>query len=298
VSADPRIIDGKALAAELRAAVAMEAAEFTARAGRRPGLRVVILGEHPASLSYVATKRRMAQEAGIDGQVVALPRSTETRALLALIDRLNADAAVDGILVQLPLPPQIDAARVIAAIAPGKDVDGFHPLNAGRLATAGSELPADLLLPCTPAGCLHLLERTMGREELRGRRALIVGRSNIVGKPLAQLLLARDCTVTVAHSRTADLAAECRRAEIVVAAIGRPELIRGAWLTPGAVVVDVGINRIERPDGGSRLVGDVAFAEAVGHVAAITPVPGGVGPMTVAWLLRNTVIAARALRRG
>ncbi|MCS6780571.1 MAG: bifunctional methylenetetrahydrofolate dehydrogenase/methenyltetrahydrofolate cyclohydrolase FolD [Geminicoccaceae bacterium] len=294
-----RILDGRALAARVRARVAAEVAELRARTGRVPGLRVLLLGEHPASLAYVRTKERMAREVGIDGRVERLPSDTTEAALLARLAELDADPAVDGILVQLPLPAHIDTARVLAAIAPGKDVDGFHPLNAGRLAQLAGPPPEDLLVPCTPRGCLLLLEEALGSlEALRGRRALVLGRSTIVGRPMAALLLAHDATVTIAHSRTRELAAECRRAEILVAAVGRPELVRGDWIAPGAVVIDVGINRIPTTDGGSRLVGDVAFAEALGRAAAITPVPGGVGPMTVACLLDNTLRACRARLAG
>lgn len=289
-----RIIDGRVHAAALRERVGREVAELQAARGVRPGLKVVLLGEHPASMAYVRTKARMAEEVGMAGEIVALPETTSQAELMALIASLNADEAVHGILVQLPLPPQIDPAPVLDAIDPAKDVDGFHPLNAGRLAALSGALPDDLLVPCTPLGCLMMLESELGEGGLRGRRALVLGRSNIVGKPMAALLLARDCTVTVAHSRTRDLEAECRRAEILVAAVGRPEMVRGAWIGEGAVVIDVGINRVEKPGGGSRLVGDVAFEEAAGRAAAITPVPGGVGPMTVACLLRNTLVACRS----
>jgi methylenetetrahydrofolate dehydrogenase (NADP+) / methenyltetrahydrofolate cyclohydrolase len=286
------VIDGRAVAAELRAEVARDVAAFVARHGRPPGLRVILIGDHPASRAYVGTKAKMAAAAGIDGGVITLPVDTSERALLAKLAALNKDPAVDGILVQLPLPEPIDAGRVLDAIDPRKDVDGFHPLNAGRLfAASGGPDPA-LLVPCTPMGCLILLRRTLG-EDLAGRRALVIGRSNIVGKPLAALLLGASCTVTIAHSRTRDLAEECRRAEILVAAVGRARMVRGGWIRPGAVVIDVGIVRVPTEDGGSRLVGDVAFEEALEVAGAITPVPGGVGPMTVACLLRNTLIAAR-----
>jgi len=286
------IIDGKAAAAELRAGIAEDVAAFALRRGRPPGLRVILLGDHPASRAYVATKTRVAAEVGIDGGVIALPADTAERDLLAQLAALNQDPTVHGILVQLPLPQQIDAGRVLEAIDPAKDVDGFHPLNVGRLFAASGRLDPALLIPCTPLGCLLLLRRTLG-EDLAGRRALVVGRSNIVGKPLAALLLGADCTVTIAHSKTRDLAAECRRAEILVAAVGRPQMVRGGWIRPGATVIDVGIVRVPGEGGGSRLVGDVAFAEALEVAGAITPVPGGVGPMTVACLLRNTLIAAR-----
>jgi methylenetetrahydrofolate dehydrogenase (NADP+) / methenyltetrahydrofolate cyclohydrolase len=287
-----RIIDGKAAAAELRAEIAAEVREFAGRHGRPPGLRVVLVGEHPASRAYVRTKARMAAEVGLDSGLIELPADVSERALLAQLATLNEDPAVHGILVQLPLPDQIDPARVLDAIDPRKDVDGFHPLNVGRLFAASGAPDPTLLVPCTPMGCMILLRQTLG-EDLAGRRALVVGRSNIVGKPLAALLLGADCTVTIAHSRTRDLAAECRRAEILVAAVGRPQMIRGAWIRPGATVIDVGIVRVPSEDGGTRLVGDVAFAEALEVAGAITPVPGGVGPMTVACLLRNTLIAAR-----
>jgi methylenetetrahydrofolate dehydrogenase (NADP+) / methenyltetrahydrofolate cyclohydrolase len=287
-----RIIDGRAAAAELRARIRAEAAAFTARHGMAPGLRVVLVGEHPASRAYVGTKAKMAAEAGVDGRLIELPDDIDEAALLEQIAALNDDPAVHGILVQLPLPAQIDGARVLEAIDPAKDVDGFHPLNAGRLFAASGGLDPRLLVPCTPMGCLMLLRQALG-EDLAGRRALVLGRSNIVGKPVAALLLAAHCTVTIAHSRTVDLPAECRRAEILIAAVGRALMVRGDWLRPGATVIDVGINRVARADGKSRLVGDVAFEEAAAVAGAITPVPGGVGPMTVACLLRNTLIAAR-----
>ncbi|MGH6897283.1 MAG: bifunctional 5,10-methylenetetrahydrofolate dehydrogenase/5,10-methenyltetrahydrofolate cyclohydrolase [Geminicoccaceae bacterium] len=290
------IVDGKAAAAELRAEIALGVAAFVARRGRPPGLRVVLVGDHPASRAYVGTKAKMAAAAGIDGDVIALPAGTSERALLAQLAALNRDPTVHGILVQLPLPAQIDTGCVLDAIDPRKDVDGFHPLNVGRLFAASGGLDPALLVPCTPMGCLMLLRRTLG-EDLAGRRALVVGRSNIVGKPLAALLLGANCTVTIAHSRTRDLADECRRAEILVAAVGRPEMVRGDWIRPGATVIDVGIVRVPGEDGRSRLVGDVAFAEAVEVAGAITPVPGGVGPMTVACLLRNTLIAAQKQAR-
>jgi methylenetetrahydrofolate dehydrogenase (NADP+) / methenyltetrahydrofolate cyclohydrolase len=287
-----RIIDGKAAAAELRAEIAAVVRDFAGRHGCPPGLRVVLVGDHPASCAYVRTKARMAAEVGLDSGLLELPADVSERALLAQLAALNEDPAVHGILVQLPLPDQIDPARVLDAIDPRKDVDGFHPLNVGRLfATSGAPDPT-LLVPCTPMGCMILLRQTLG-EDLAGRRALVVGRSNIVGKPLAALLLGADCTVTIAHSKTRDLPDECRRAEILVAAVGRPQMIRGAWIRPGATVIDVGIVRVPSEDGGTRLVGDVAFAEALEVAGAITPVPGGVGPMTVACLLRNTLIAAR-----
>jgi len=276
-----RIIDGKAIAETLRATLAARVSALSVR----PGLRVVRVGEDPASGVYVRNKDRAAAAAGFDSATIHLPAETTQAALLAQVAALNADAAVDGILVQLPLPAQIDAQAVIAAIDPAKDVDGFHPINAGRLANGQPGL-----VPCTPKGVMHLL-RAAG-VVLPGARAVVLGRSTIVGKPMAQLLLAGDCTVTIAHSRTRDLAAECRRAEILVAAVGRPEMVRGDWIAPGAAVIDVGINRL--PDG--RLVGDVAFAEATLVAGCITPVPGGVGPMTIACLLENTLDAALARR--
>ena len=277
-----RILDGKALGARLRAGLAARIATLPFK----PGLRVVRVGEDPASGVYVRNKDRAAAEAGFDSATIHLPESTTEADLLAEIARLNADPAVDGILVQLPLPAHIRAEAAIAAVDPRKDVDGFHPLNAGRLAAGEPGL-----VPCTPRGVMHLLAEA--GVALRGARALVLGRSQIVGRPMAQLLLGADCTVTIAHSRTRDLPAECRRAEILMAAAGRAEMVRGDWIAPGAVVIDVGINRL--PDG--KLVGDVAYAEAVGHAGAITPVPGGVGPMTIACLLENTLEAALA-RRG
>lgn len=290
-----RIIDGKELAGRLRAATAAEVAGLARAGGPTPSLDVVLVGDHPASRAYVRTKTRAAAAVGIGGRLHELPAEASQARLLDLVAALNADPEVHGILVQLPLPSQIDAAAVLEVVDPLKDVDGFHPLNLGRLASGAWPAGAPRLVPCTPQGCMLLLEAALGGARgLRGRRALVVGRSNIVGKPLALLLLAADCTVTVAHSRTADLAAACREAEIVVAATGRAGLVRGDWLRPGSVVVDVGINRVADAEGVSRLVGDVAFDEAVDRVAAITPVPGGVGPMTVACLLRNTLLAARA----
>ena len=275
------IIDGKAEAAALRLRVAEGVARFASAAGRAPGLAVVLVGEDPASAVYVRSKGRATDAAGMASFSHRLPADATQGELLALIRALNADAAVDGILVQLPLPPQIDADAVIAAIDPEKDVDGFHPLNAGRLASG-----LEGFVPCTPLGCLLLLKRQ--HEHLAGLDAVVLGRSNIVGKPMAQLLLRESCTVTVAHSRTRDLFGTVRRADIVVAAVGVAEMVRGAWIKPGATVIDVGINRL--PDG--RLVGDVAFDEAREVAGAITPVPGGVGPMTIALLLRNTLAAA------
>jgi methylenetetrahydrofolate dehydrogenase (NADP+)/methenyltetrahydrofolate cyclohydrolase len=277
-----RIIDGKAIAAALRARLAVQVASLPFR----PGLAVVLVGEDPASAVYVRNKDRAALAAGIAAETIRLPADTTEAALLACVARLNADPAVDGILVQLPLPPQIRTQAVIEAIDPAKDVDGFHPVNAGKLASGHP-----FLVPCTPLGVMRLLAEA--GVVAAGARALVLGRSAIVGRPMALLLLAADATVTVAHSRTRDLAAECRRAEILVAAVGRAEMVRGDWIGTDATIIDVGINR--RADG--RLVGDVAFDECLGHAGAITPVPGGVGPMTIACLLENTVTAALA-RRG
>ena len=283
---DARIIDGKAFAAQLREKVGREAARLKQAQGLTAGLAVVLVGENPASQVYVRNKAKQTAEAGMQSFEHRLPMETSQDELLALVARLNGDPAVHGILVQLPLPDQIDSQAVLDAIDPDKDVDGFHVVNAGRLAT-GAGKP---LVPCTPLGCLLLLRDTLG--DLTGKRAVIVGRSNIVGKPMAQLLLGENCTVTIAHSRTRDLPEECRRADILVAAVGRPEMVRGDWVKPGATVLDVGINRIEAAEGKSRLVGDVAFEEARQVAGAITPVPGGIGPMTIACLLANTLTAA------
>lgn len=279
------IIDGKAFAASLRARVAAAVPAFAAAAGRVPGLAVVLVGEDPASAVYVRSKARMTAEAGMAGFEHKLPAETSQADLLALVRRLNADDAVDGILVQLPLPKHIDEAAVIAAIHADKDVDGFTPENAGRLATGLAGF-----VPCTPLGCLMLLKDRLG--DLSGLDAVVIGRSNIVGKPMAQLLLGENCTVTIAHSRTRDLPDVVRRADIVVAAVGRPLMVRGDWLKSGATVIDVGINRIDAGDGKTKLVGDVDYAGASETAGAITPVPGGVGPMTIAVLLRNTLVAA------
>jgi methylenetetrahydrofolate dehydrogenase (NADP+) / methenyltetrahydrofolate cyclohydrolase len=274
------IIDGKARAAELRDRVGTFAAEFTTKTGRKPGLAVVLVGEDPASAVYVRSKGKATVAAGMESFEHRLPADTDSATLMALVDRLNRDDAVDGILVQLPLPKGLDADAVIAAIDPDKDVDGFHPMNAGRLATG-----LDGLVPCTPLGCIMLLRETLG--DLSRLDAIVVGRSNIVGKPMAQLLLRESCTVTVAHSRTRDLPARLRAADIVVAAVGIAHFVKGDWIKPGATVIDVGINRTD-----AGLVGDVDFAAASDRAAAITPVPGGVGPMTIACLLRNTLVAA------
>jgi len=284
------LIDGKAHAATLVERVAAAVPTFAAARGRVPGLAVVVVGDNPASAVYVRNKLARTATAGMRSIEHRLPATVSEADLLALVATLNTDDAVDGILVQLPLPPHIDDAKVLVAIDPDKDVDGFHPVNAGRLATG---LPG--LVPCTPTGCLMLLKDTVG--DLSGAEAIVIGRSNIVGKPMAALLTAASATVTLAHSRTRDLAGHVARADIVVAAVGVPELVRGAWLKPGAVVIDVGMNRIAHADGTARLVGDVAFAEARAVAAAITPVPGGVGPMTIACLLRNTLAAAH-LRAG
>jgi methylenetetrahydrofolate dehydrogenase (NADP+)/methenyltetrahydrofolate cyclohydrolase len=285
--ADARIIDGKAFAAALRGRVARAAAGVKKAHGLVPGLAVVLVGENPASQIYVRNKRTQTVDAGMQSFDHTLPAESTEAALLAVIDRLNRDKAVHGILVQLPLPGHIDPDKVIDAIDPAKDVDGFHVINAGRLATGGRGM-----VPCTPLGCLMMLKETLG--DLAGRDAVIVGRSNIVGKPMAALLLRESCTVTVAHSRTRNLPAVCHRADILVAAVGRPEMIRGDWIKPGAAVIDVGINRVpkESEPGKHRLVGDVCFAEATAVAGAITPVPGGVGPMTIACLLMNTLTAA------
>ncbi len=280
------IIDGKAFAADLRERLAREVARL-AEDGLQPGLAVVLVGENPASQVYVRNKARQTAEVGMRSFEHRLDASTGQDELLALVERLNRDPAVHGILVQLPLPEQIDAAAVINAIDPAKDVDGFHVINAGRLATG-----QDALVPCTPLGCLMLLRDRLG--DLSGQRAVVLGRSNIVGKPMAQLLLAANCTVTLAHSRTRDLPAVCREGDILVAAVGRPHMVGADWVKPGATVIDVGINRLppEEPGGKGKLVGDVDFAAVREVAGAITPVPGGVGPMTIACLLVNTVTAA------
>jgi methylenetetrahydrofolate dehydrogenase (NADP+)/methenyltetrahydrofolate cyclohydrolase len=277
-------IDGKAIAAVIRAEIKERAAEFIARTGIRPCLAAVLVGEDPASSVYVRNKGKACIEAGMLSRQINLPATTSEKELLDLVGRLNADDAVHGILVQLPLPDQIDESKVIEAIAPGKDVDGFHPVNAGRLL-----IGAPGFIPCTPYGILKILDYE--KVELKGKHAVVVGRSNIVGKPVAILLLSRHATVTICHSRTQDLPGVVRSADVVIAAVGKAEMIRGSWIRPGAVVIDVGINRL--PDG--RLVGDVAFEEARAVAGKITPVPGGVGPMTITMLLHNTLEAA-ALR--
>ena len=294
MTADPAratLIDGKAFAAGLVDRVAAAAGRLEATQGLKPGLAVVIVGEDPASQVYVRNKGETTQRAGMRSDTHRLADTASQADLLTLVASLNADTGIHGILVQLPLPDHIDASAVLGAIDPDKDVDGFHVVNVGRLAVG---LPG--LVPCTPLGCLMLLKAELG--SLSGLNAVIVGRSNIVGKPMAQLLLAESCTVTIAHSRTRDLAALCRTADILVAAVGRPEMVRGDWIKPGATVIDVGINRVPSRDpvkaaeGKTRLVGDVTFAEAVEVAGRITPVPGGVGPMTIACLLANTYSAA------
>ncbi|MFK4873169.1 bifunctional methylenetetrahydrofolate dehydrogenase/methenyltetrahydrofolate cyclohydrolase FolD [Novosphingobium sp. ZW T3_23] len=280
------IIDGKAFAEGLRTRIAVVAADFEAKAGRKAGLAVVLVGEDPASQVYVRSKGKQTVAAGMESFEHKLPADASEAELLSVVERLNADPAVDGILVQLPLPAQMNEQKVIATINPDKDVDGFHVVNVGRLATG---LPG--FVPCTPLGCVMLLKDRLG--SLSGLDAVVIGRSNIVGKPMAQLLIAESCTVTVAHSRTKDLPDVVRRADIVVAAVGRPEMVKGDWLKPGATVIDVGINRVPgAEEGKTRLVGDVDFASAAPVAGAITPVPGGVGPMTIAVLLRNTIVAA------
>ncbi len=281
------IIDGKTFAERLRGRIAEKVRPFVRATGRKPGLAVVLVGQDPASQVYVRSKGKATVEAGMESFEHLLPATVRQEELVALVERLNADDSVDGILVQLPLPTGIDDKAVIAALDPAKDVDGFHIANAGRLAVGEPGL-----VPCTPLGCLMLLKDQRG--DLTGLEAVVVGRSNIVGKPIAQLLLQEDCTVTIAHSRTRDLPAVVRRADIVIAAVGRPQMIRGDWLKPGATVIDVGINRIQIGGGNTRLVGDVDFDTASKVAGAITPVPGGVGPMTIALLLRNTLVAAHA----
>ena len=281
-----RVIDGKAFAEDLRARVAVLAAQFAAHAGRRAGLAVVLVGEDPASQVYVRSKGKQTVACGMASFEHKLPADTSEGALLDVVERLNADPMVDGILVQLPLPAHIDEQKVIATISPDKDVDGFHVISAGRLAVGQPGF-----VPCTPLGCLMLLKDRLG--DLSGLDAVVIGRSNIVGKPMAQLLLGESCTVTIAHSRTRDLPAVVRRADIVIAAVGRAEIVKADWIKPGATVIDVGINRVPgAEEGKTRLVGDVDYAGAIQVAGAITPVPGGVGPMTIAVLLRNTLVAA------
>jgi methylenetetrahydrofolate dehydrogenase (NADP+)/methenyltetrahydrofolate cyclohydrolase len=281
-----RLIDGKAFAAGLRARIAEEVAGLGRDHGLVPGLAVVLVGDDPASQVYVRSKGVQTREAGMASFEHRLPADTPEPVLLDLVARLNADPAVHGILVQLPLPRHLDERKVLALIDPDKDVDGLHVINAGRLAAG---LPA--LVPCTPLGCMMLLEHELG--DLSGLRALVIGRSSLVGRPIAQLLVHANATVTIAHSRTRDLADECRRADVLVAAIGRPLMVQGDWIKPGATVIDVGINRVPAAEGKTRLVGDVDFDAALEVAGAITPVPGGVGPMTIACLLQNTLVAAR-----
>jgi len=279
------VIDGKAFAAGLRERVAVAVNDINSQHGIKPGLAVVLVGEDPASQVYVRNKGKQTVEVGMDSFEHKLPVDTSEEDLLALVDQLNNDPAVNGILVQLPLPDQIDESKVTNSINVDKDVDGFHIENVGKLS-----IGEDSLVPCTPAGCLMLLKNHLGN--LSGKNAVIVGRSNIVGKPVSMLLLRESCTVTIAHSRTRDLTAVCRAADILVAAVGVPELVKGDWIKPGAVVIDVGINRVEGEDGKNKLVGDVEFQAAMEVADGVTPVPGGVGPMTIACLLRNAVIAA------
>ncbi len=279
------LIDGKAFAAKVREGVAAKVAKLKAQHGITPGLAVVLVGEDPASQVYVRSKGKSTVEAGMESFEFRMPDTASHAEVLAKVEELNADPRVNGILVQLPLPSQVDENAIINAIDPAKDVDGFHVINTGRLSTG-----QDAMVPCTPLGCQMMLRDHLGKK-MEGANAVIVGRSNIVGKPMAQLLLQDNCTVTIAHSRTRDLPGVVRQADIVVAAVGRPEMVRGDWIKPGATVIDVGINRIER-DGKNKLVGDVCFEEAVKVAGAITPVPGGVGPMTIACLLVNTVTAA------
>jgi len=280
-----KIIDGKAFAASLRERIATAVSFLKKNHNLTPGLAVVLVGEDPASQVYVRSKGKQTAEAGMKSLEHKLDASTSQTDLLTIIDQLNNDDTIHGILVQLPLPDHIDETKVINAVSPDKDVDGFHVINAGRLATGQAALTS-----CTPVGCVMLAKDTLG--DLSGLEAVVVGRSNIVGKPVAQLLLAENCTVTIAHSRTRNLDEVCRRADILVAAVGRPQMVKGSWIKPGACVIDVGINRIEAENGKTRLVGDVDFDEAVNVAGSITPVPGGVGPMTIASLLRNTVQAA------
>ncbi|WP_260482879.1 bifunctional methylenetetrahydrofolate dehydrogenase/methenyltetrahydrofolate cyclohydrolase FolD [Sphingomicrobium flavum] len=282
-------IDGKAAAAALRERIAAKVAAFRQQVGRAPGLAVVLVGEDPASSVYVGSKGKATIEAGMESFTHRLNAATSEADLLALVKKLNADERVDGILVQLPLPAHVDESKVLDTIDPSKDVDGFHVINAGKLAVG-----QEALVPCTPYGCIHLLKEELG--DLSGLHAVVIGRSNIVGKPMAQLLLAENATVTIAHSRTRNLQEIARTADILVAAVGRPEMVKGDWIKPGATVIDVGINRLPPAEEGARgkLVGDVATEEAEGVAKAITPVPGGVGPMTIAMLLANTLRAAHA----
>lgn len=289
--ADAKLIDGKAYAAGLRKRIATGVRALVAEGGPKPGLATVLIGDDPASQVYVRSKGKLAAELGMASFDHRLPETTTEGELLELIGRLNADKSVHGILVQLPLPKHIDTGDVLLAIDPAKDVDGFHPLNVGRLGTVDSGAPLDFPVPCTPLGVMMLLQDALA--SLTGRHAVVIGRSTLVGRPVARLLLRADCTVTITHSRTRDLPSIVRQGDIVVAAIGRPEFVRGDWIKPGATVIDVGINRVPADDGKARLVGDVAFAEALGVAGHITPVPGGVGPMTVACLMYNTLQEAR-----
>lgn len=287
-----RLIDGKEVAADVVETVKAASAQLTGQTGVVPGIAVIIVGEDPASQVYVRSKGRKAEECGFKSLTFTLPEATSQEELLDRVRELNADPSIHGILVQLPLPGHIDDGEVIQAIAPQKDVDGFHFVNVGKLGTG--ELDG-AFVPCTPAGSMVLIRRALGKSDLSGLNAVVVGRSNIVGKPMANLLLAANATVTIAHSRTADLPGLCRTADILVAAVGRPQMVRGDWVKPGACVIDVGINRIDAPEKGegkSRLVGDVAFEEAVSVAGSITPVPGGVGPMTIAMLMANTLAGA------
>ena len=280
------IIDGKAFAAGLRARVTGQVAKLKQAHGITPGLAVVLVGEHPASQVYVRNKNKQTLEAGMNSFEHRPPDSIDEGELVSLVEELNQDPKVHGILVQLPLPSQVSSHAVIASIDPAKDVDGFHTTNAGLLAVGGEGM-----VPCTPLGCMMLIKSVLG-DDISGQRALVLGRSNIVGKPMAHLLLAESCTVTIAHSRTRDLPGECQRADILVAAVGRPQMVKGDWVKPGATVIDVGINRIDIGDGKTRLVGDVDFDAVRQRAGAVTPVPGGVGPMTIACLLLNTLTAA------
>jgi methylenetetrahydrofolate dehydrogenase (NADP+)/methenyltetrahydrofolate cyclohydrolase len=282
-----RILDGKTLAESIRTEVRTGVEAFRAAHGRVPGLDVVLVGDNPASVIYTRNKEKASNQVGMRGKLHVLPATTREEDLVALVDRLNADDAIDGILVQLPLPRGVSAERVLDRVDPSKDVDGFHPVNAGLLALGRS----GALVACTPSGCMRLI--ALADVKLEGANAVVVGRSNIVGKPMAQLLLGANATVTVAHSRTRDLPGVCRRADVLVAAVGKAEMIRGDWIRPGAVVIDVGQNALPLADGKTKLVGDVAFDEAKEVAGAITPVPGGVGPMTIAMLLANTLEAAR-----
>jgi len=281
-------IDGKALAQELRDSLAVEVAQLREERGITPGLTVILVGEDPASQVYVRNKVRQTKEVGMISNEIRMPADSSQQALLDELDKLNNDPAVHGILVQLPLPKHIDEALIIDTILPEKDVDGFHPMNSGRLCNGDDAA----LVPCTPQGCVLLAKKHLG-DNLSGKHAVVIGRSNIVGKPVSLLLLQESCTVTIAHSRTKDLPALCATADILVAAVGRPEMVKADWVKPGATVIDVGINRIDTEDGKGRLVGDVDFADVEPVAEAITPVPGGVGPMTIACLLKNTMEAAR-----